>query len=580
MRRRPLAVLALGLILALAATTRAAGPAEALFRLVPPDAGLTLAIEDLRGHARQFLDSALADGLRQLPAVRAWFASDRFRGFQRAQAEIEKALGENLARIRDDLLGDAVVLTVHLPPGGRQEDARGLLLVRVRDRALLDRLVQEVNAAQKNKGELERVTEHARGASVYYARELRNRPAEYFATFDDNTFAWSNSEALVQGVIDRKTGDRPGLGDEAPFLRVRRRLPERSAVSLFVNPRFLATVLASAPKSSKPADARIAALLGRQVQAMDYLGAAIEWRDGVILHVEEALDPKKLDPWLRNWAAQTSSNPLAHALPSAALAVATAHVDFPAVLDVVRALMPESERPRLDNLLLALNGLLLGNDPTALLAYPHAGPGLLAYVEPPGAPDARPFLPVVFVVNLGEDQDPVAGAEPAAAAPLDNALRTLLALRALDVKQGEPLRVETREVGGRKVTMLSGSSPFAYAIASGRLVLGNSAEAVARAFTQPLRSNSGFTRLQATYFPKVESFACVDLEAVYQLADAHRPWLVRRIAAKHQQPEADAARDLDQALALVHLFRSAFLTSAIAPDATSIHRSLGLIAKP
>jgi hypothetical protein len=116
MRRRPLACLALGITLAIAATARGAGPAEMLFRLVPPDAGLALAIEDLRGHARQFSNSPLSDGLRQLPAVRAWFASDRFQRFQRARREIEKALGENVAKIRDDLLGDAVVLTLRVPP--------------------------------------------------------------------------------------------------------------------------------------------------------------------------------------------------------------------------------------------------------------------------------------------------------------------------------------------------------------------------------------------------------------------------------------------------------------------------------
>jgi hypothetical protein len=568
----------LTLALAATATARGAGPAEALFRLVPPDAGLTLAIEDLRGHARRFFDSPLADGLRQLPAVRAWFASDRFRGFQAARREIEKALGVDVARIRDDLLGDAVVLSLHLPPGGRQQDARGLLLVRVRDRALLARLVREMNAAQKAKGELDRVTEHARGSSAYFSREFRpalRRPTEYYTTLDD-TFAWSNSEELVRGVVDRKGGEGSGLGDESPFRRVRRRLPDRSAVSLFVNPRFLAAVLAKAPRSSKPNEVRLAAMLGRHVAALDYLGAAIEWRDGLILHTEEALDPKKIDPWLRNWAAQTSSNPLARAFPATALAVATAHVDLAAVADLVRDLTPEPERPRLDTFRLALKGVLLGNDPAGLLAYPHVGPGLLAYVEPPGEPGSPPAFPIVFVVNLGADP----GAEPAAAAPLDNALRTLLALRALDVKQGEPVRVETREIRGRKVTTLSRTSSFAYTVSSGRLVMGNSAEAVARSFATPGRADSAFARLQAAYFPDVESFACADLEAVHRVADAHRPWLARRIAARQKRPEADAARDLDQVLALIHLFRSAFLTSAIAPDATSIHRTLGLIAKP
>src|SRR6185437_14967165 len=111
--------------------------------------------------------------------------------------------------------------------------------------------------------------------------------------------------------------------------------------SLFANPRFLATILAGAPKPSKPSDAQFAATLGRHVNAMEYAGAAIEWRDGIILHTEESLDPKKVDPWLRNWAGQTSRNPMVRQLPATALAVATAHVDFGAVGDLVRELTPE-----------------------------------------------------------------------------------------------------------------------------------------------------------------------------------------------------------------------------------------------
>jgi hypothetical protein len=395
-----------------------------------------------------------------------------------------------------------------------------------------------MNAAQMKKGKLVRVAAHALGPLMYFSREFHhglNRPTAYYTTLDDDTFAWSNSEELVQEVIDRKAGDRPGLGDDAPFRLVRRRLPECAAVSLFINLRFLASILAAMPKPSKPSDAQFAAMLGRHVSAMEYAGAAIEWRDGLILHTEEALDPKKLDPWLRSWAAQTSVNPLARSLPATALAVATAHVEFGAALDLVRNLTPEPARPRLDTFQLALKGVLLGNESATLLAYPHVGPGLLAYIEAPGTAGARPVLPVVFVVNLGSDS----GGESGAAAPLDNALRTLLALRALDVKQGEPLRVETREIQGRMVMALNASSPFVYAVGSGRLVLGNAAEAVARQFTTPL-SETGFARLQARYFPDVSSFACVDLEAVHRLADAHRPGLARRIAAKQHRPEADA----------------------------------------
>src|SRR4051794_16971226 len=109
-------VFALAAILAGSSMARGAGPAEPLLHLVPPDAGVTVAIEDLREHARGFLASPLAGGLSRLPVVRAWLASDRFRGFRQAQQQIENLLGVKLSAIRDDLLGDAVVLALRLPP--------------------------------------------------------------------------------------------------------------------------------------------------------------------------------------------------------------------------------------------------------------------------------------------------------------------------------------------------------------------------------------------------------------------------------------------------------------------------------
>src|SRR5262245_44455774 len=126
--------------------TIAAGPTEAvedLLRLVPSDASLVLTIEDLRDHARSIGASRLAADLRRLPAVKSWLESDKYRRLERSCAEIEGTLGVKLADLRDQVLGDAVVLVVRLPhdvpPDPSQ--ARGLLLLRARDPALVERLI-------------------------------------------------------------------------------------------------------------------------------------------------------------------------------------------------------------------------------------------------------------------------------------------------------------------------------------------------------------------------------------------------------------------------------------------------------
>src|SRR5262249_29117632 len=189
--RRPKgwSLLSLGLLIGVGAAgpARAAGPADPLLRLVPPDAGLTVAVEDLRGQARAAFESPLYDGLLHLPAVQAWLGSDRGRGYQKAKAKIGAILGEDFGAVRDGLLGEAFARARGPPPGGRPEDARGLLLVRVPDRPLLDRAVDALNNAQLKKGELARVAPKARDGAGYFAREFQapGRPGEFYAHLPD-----------------------------------------------------------------------------------------------------------------------------------------------------------------------------------------------------------------------------------------------------------------------------------------------------------------------------------------------------------------------------------------------------------
>jgi hypothetical protein len=551
-----------------------------LFQLVPPDAAATLAIEDLRDRSREFLATPLADRLRQLPEFRAWMASDRFGRFEQARQRLENVLGEKLATIRDELLGDAVVLTLRVAPDARPEEARGLFLTRVRNRPLLDRVFHDLNAAQTHSGEVARVNRLSRSGVLYWSREFRpgtGKPTEYFTILEDHTLAWSNAEDLVQGVIDRRVGQARSLADEPRFQRVRRRLPERAALSLFLDPAFLSQRLAASAEAQKPGGDPMAALIGRYLGAMDYLGAALEWRDGIVLHTEETLNPGKLDPWILRWTAQPGE--IASSLrrvPSTAVAMASLHVDFAALLDAIRQLAPDRQHPRLDNLVIALDGLLLGHD-LQREVLPELGPGMVAYLEAPGAglETRREPLSKVLVIGLGNASGLTAA--------LENALRTYLAVYALDPNHGNgQLRLESQEAGGRRITALRPTTPLAFAIDGDRLILGPTVDAVARAITAAATPDDGPTaleRLRASRFPIADSYACVDLVRLRQYLLATREPLVARLAARQAKAVADAQRDFDQAVALMALFGQAYATSTVEPDATAVHRSAGLIPR-
>ncbi len=351
----------------------AAGPADGLLKLVEADSGVTLAVEDLRGRAREVVGSPLFEGLLRLPTVRSWMASGTFRKVERASRDVQDALGVPLATIRDELLGDAVVLSFQAGPSGRPDQSRGLLLVKPRDRALLERLIKLVNESQIRSGELDGVDPRTRGSVKYSARlyKAAGRPPEFFALLDDGTFAWSNSEAMIHGIIDRKVSGRPGLGDDAGFRKVRGGLNDRPLASLFINPRFLEAALAEAPRA---ADDRAAAMIARYIKAVGLLGVSLDWRDGIYLHSCETVAPEKLDPWLKDWLTRPPSPVTLPARVSpSTVALASANVDFPGLLGAFGELVPADDRPAPGEPQAGAPGNLAGSRPHDRGA-PQAGP--------------------------------------------------------------------------------------------------------------------------------------------------------------------------------------------------------------
>jgi hypothetical protein len=603
-------------------------PADLLLRLVPPDAAVVLTVEGLRDRAREFAGSRLAAELRQLPAVRAWLDSEKFRQFERARAGIEAQLATTMSELRDELVGDAVVLVLWLGPKAQFEpnQARGLLLLRARDPALLQRLLRVVNASQQASGELARVLELRRGDTIYYVREFpptAQRPREWYVDYPDGTFAFSNSETLIQAVIDRKgrttlskgedhAGGAPdhgidsSLGGLPKLQAVHRRLPKPALARLFVDPRPLRGLLASASRSSQPKDVRFMAMMERYLTAVEYAGAALVCRDGILaIHEVETFDPSRLDAWLRRWAGDGRRlDPALGRVPPTAVILASMHLDASALHNAVLQAVPEEKQSRIANIDIILTGLLLGQDLVDRI-LPCLGPGVVGYLDAPDETAAGSeastgrggMFPLVMVVSLGSGSGTITAkarepeqagiTEPPAgivADALENALRTILALMASDEKQGRAgSRITTRQVGGAVVATLDVPIPFAYAVdrAGGRLVLGTSASAVARYLECASDPEAGarFRRFRAAAFPGVETYLCIDLDALSRLAGRYRDRLATTLAARQKRPLADVQGDLEHLLALARLFEAAYLTSHFEPDGSAVQRTAGLILR-
>ena len=387
-------------------------PADALLRLVPSDVAVVVSVEGLRDYTSAFFKSPLAGDFLRLPAVRAWLASERYQHFERSRAQVETLLGANLTDVRDELLGDAVILALRLPPkaDGDVSQGRGILLVQARDPALLARLIRVVNTIQQESGELAGVAKRQRNVTTYFVREFpaaANRPPEWYVAYPDGTFALSNSEDMIRSVIDRKARPQdgkdgttagpsvdPGLGELPRLKAVQDKLPERAVARLFINPRHFERAIAAAPRPGKPTDARIMATLERYLAAVDYAGAALTWNDeSIVIHSVETLNPSLLDPWMRHWAgdARPVDSTLAR-VPSTALALASGHVDALAFIDAIAQIVPDEDQPRLSNIETVMSGLLLGHD-LRTKVLPGIVPNILTYVDAPRKYKSRGVRP-------------------------------------------------------------------------------------------------------------------------------------------------------------------------------------------
>jgi len=558
-----------------------AGPADPLFRLVPPESGVILAVEDLRGGAKRVETSSLDDDLKQLPLVASWLNSDRFQRFERATGQVELALGLPIRTILDEVLGDAFVLALQSARDGTVDQSSGLVLIRPRQRKLLQQFMETRNTAQTRRGGLVRVDVRRHGATSYQSRLFNPgaRPSDHYVFLDDGTFAWSNSEAIIRDVIDRQAGGRVGWDTSPTFARLRLGLPEHALASLFVTPNVLTQVLTTNRPVSSPARRYFNQVATTYIKAVGGTGFALEWWDGLVLHSHDLLDPRKLPPWMASWMGRPSRpSPLLGTLSTAPFGVISGRFDFAAALRAIRLLVEPADRIAWESAEQAARGLALGQNLDDLLA--QVEPHFLITLEPRSGPELRSWVTLVGGITwLGAGR---AEAPPWVA--VDNAFRTAMAMLAVrPYRRAASFQVETRPINGRPVTELGppDRSVLAYQSLPDRFVVSNSAEAIGQfaASADAATITSPLAALREKYAANLETFAVFDLPRLTDAVVRSRKMIVRDLANRSERPPAEVDRDLSQFLALANLFQAAVLTSNANRDATEVHRTIGLIAR-
>jgi len=576
------------LLLALLVTgkSRGEGQAESLIRLVPPNAPMTVVIEDAKGNAERVLASSLLSRLREIPAVKAGLDSRQADSLKEAARKFQEKLGVSVEETWNGVLGDAVVLTSHRPEGADLNSIRGMILVHYRDREILDRLIAGINKQQENQRQIERIEERTHEGVTYWLRQPRpdsSRPSEAYALLTDQVFVWANSESLVKDVIQREKTKSQSLWDRPEFQSVRGRLPKSSLLCAYLDPRFYEEIVRSDAKLKRPENKLAADFMLRYLSTLNLIGGALEWQSGregqgdaIVLHTEEDFDPDRAPAGLKQWSEQPVTEPPLAQVPESAILVASAQIDFVAIERGIRSLLPPDKENQVEHLRTILNGLLLGRDLTKDV-LPNLGPGVLAYVKAQPSDRLRSAFSLIATVQLKKAEKDGKSVGDA----LDNLIRSSLSALALQPKRkGGPAHLDTREVGDSKVTVLEPNPPFAYAVSDQWLTVGNSLDSLTQHLESKQSANELLSKLRATYFPKSSTFVCLNVNGLKSFLEANREQVVNRVASKHHRSHDRAERDVNQLFEVLGLFQNAYVASTITPGPRSSHWSLGLVAKP
>jgi hypothetical protein len=248
------------LFAAFASPAVAAPPREELLRLVPNDVGFCIVIEDLRGHTAQLLQSPLVTQFRK-SAMGAMLDSDRdWQKLAEGQKQLEALLGLDWTKLRDDILGDAVVFAFRPGPPGKPNEDRDLLLVRAREPQALAKLVERVNLFQIGSRDVKAIEplEH-KGQRFFHRVDAKG--ASFYA-LEGPILVISSQEAMLRAALDRMPAAEGE--DESAIGRQLRSLlgPEKRLASLWLNPRaFDASIAAKVEQASDEQAAVIKNLL-------------------------------------------------------------------------------------------------------------------------------------------------------------------------------------------------------------------------------------------------------------------------------------------------------------------------------
>lgn len=462
------------------APVRALPPRDELLRLVPEDVGFCLVVQDLRGHLDKVLASPCVAQWRASPLGQTVAGAPETQKLLATAAYFRERLKIDWNSLRNDILGDAVVLAYWPGPDGKEERERGVALVRAGNVPALVTLMERLNTAQKEAGTPIRTRPYKGGEYVCWGED---KGAIYYY-LRGPVLAVSQHEETLHRIIER---DRAAAKDEEPALtgRLRRLGLDKNLAALWINPRaFEAEIERKAAQAGGPEAFVLNSLLTywKSLDGIALFGTV--GQTDLELGLTILVNPERLPaPARKLLVKEIRPSALWRYFPDNALLAVGGRVDAVALTELVSGFLPEETRKTLGETIHRGADAVIDKD-VMRDVLPRLGPdwGFCLLAPPQASKCWVPHLVAALRIQPG-DRDP----------PLDRvaleALNTLSILGVLSYNAGHVDQISLKTVLWDKIEIkylandkrfLAGFQP-AYALKEGFLVLASSPDAI-RAF--------------------------------------------------------------------------------------------------
>jgi hypothetical protein len=509
-----------------------------LLSLLPDDFAVCVVMHDLRGQANRWEHSDWLKTFRDSPLGKTLLQAPELKQLAQFEKELKKHFDLDWRSLRDDVLGDTVLLAYSPGDDNRPEDERGLFLLHARAPERLAALIQQLNDVQKKSGELKSLTALQYKDETYYRRVQGSKTQYYYVA--GALLGVSSREELIQGVLDKKprmTKDHPWTG------RFRRAGADQAFLLLCVNPRAVEPdfIKNSAKDEGAPG----------YWQALEGIFVTLSIRDEAEVRVAIQAKLESLPAWTRPAFSQTTvPSTLWQHFPESSIATLAVQTDFANLVDGLKRLLSVKDRETMESRLRQTLGGFLERD-ILKEVLPNIGPDWGVCVLPAKNPSHVPLALFAIAVQPGPKDSPIDQS-------LIGAVRICAGATVLayNLHHADLLHLKSLKEGSVEVTYLSNDKLFppglqpACALKEGFLLFASSPEAIAHFHKNESRGSQ----------PKESPVFRLSTRELAKLLKQQQEQIVSKLRQRQQMSETEARKNLDSVIALLELFERVTLS--------------------